>query len=187
MDKQAIIEEAYKRGFAGEHDVRGCAQCALAAVQDALKIRNDYVYKSASGLAGGGGERIDGLCGGYSGGIIAMSMFFGRTRPEEATKKGRADKYMSFRMASDLHDKFIEKYGTVLCCEIHKKIFGRAFDLHDDEQKQMFRDAGAHELPDKCCDVIGNGARWATELILAEMEDQGLTLEDFQYLIYPKE
>jgi C_GCAxxG_C_C family probable redox protein len=186
MNKQQVLEKAYKLGFEGEHNVRGCAQCALAAVQDALGIRNDFVYKSASGLAGGGAECIDGHCGGCTGGIIAMSMFYGRTRAEEATKKGRADKYVSFRMGQALHDKFVEKYGTVICGEIHKKIYGRSFLLRDDEHKQAFRDAGAHEREDGCCAVIGDGARWATELILAEMEANGQTLEDFKDLIYPK-
>jgi len=110
-------------------------------------------------------------------------MFFGRTREEEATTKGREDKYVSFRMAAALHDKFIEKYGTVICGEIHEKIFGRSYELRDDEQKQMFRDAGAHEREDGCCAAVGDGARWATELILDEIEANGQTLEDFKYLI----
>ena len=186
MSKQEILDKAYRQGFEGEHNVRGCAQCAIAAVQDALNMRNDFVYKAASGLAGGGAECIDGLCGGYSGGIISMSMFFGRTREEEATPKGRADKYVSFRMGQALHDRFMAKYGTVVCEEIHKKIYGRSFLLRDDEQKQQFRDAGAHEREDGCCAVIGDGARWATELILDEMEEKGLKLEDFKDLIYPQ-
>jgi C_GCAxxG_C_C family probable redox protein len=186
MNKQQLLDKVYKLGFEGERDVRGCAQCAIAAVQDATEIRNDLVYKSASGLAGGAGECTDGLCGGYSGGIIAMSMFFGRTREEEATTKGREDKYVSFRMAAALHDKFMEKYGTVICGRIHEKIFGRAFDLRDDDQKQAFRDAGAHEREDGCCAVVGDGARWATELILAELEANGQTLEDFKDLIATK-
>jgi C_GCAxxG_C_C family probable redox protein len=186
MNKQQILEKAYKLGFEGERNVRGCAQCAIAAVQDATQIRNDIVYKSASGLAGGAGECTDGLCGGYSGGIIAMSMFFGRTRAEEATRQGRKDKYVSFRMAAALHDRFMEKYGTAICAGIQKKIYGRSFDLRDDEQKQAFRDAGAHEREDGCCAVVGDGARWATQLILAEIEDKGLKLEDFEHLIYPR-
>jgi C_GCAxxG_C_C family probable redox protein len=186
MNKQQIMDKAYKLGFEGERNVRGCAQCAIAAVQDVTEIRNDLVYKSASGLAGGAGECTDGLCGGYSGGIVAMSMFFGRTREEEATTKGREDKYVSFRMAAALHDKFMEKYGTIICGKIHEKIFGRSFDLRDDEQKQAFRDAGAHEREDGCCAVVGDGARWATELILAELEANGQTLEDFKDLIATK-
>ncbi len=183
MNKQEMIEKAYELGFKGEHDVRGCAQCALAAVQDTTGICNALVYKSASGLAGGAGECTDGACGGYSGGIMAMSMFFGRTRDEESTKKGRRDKYVSFHMAAALHDKFIEKYGTVICSGIHKKIFGESFDLRDDDRKQAFRDAGAHEREDGCCAAVGDGARWATELILDKIEEEGLTLKDFEYLI----
>jgi C_GCAxxG_C_C family probable redox protein len=182
MNKEEILEKAYRLGFQGEHEVRGCAQCTIAAVQDALEIQNDLVYKSASGLAGGAGECIDGNCGGVSGGIIAMSMFFGRTREEEATRQGRKDKYVSFRMAAALHDKFMEKYGTVICGGIHEKIYGRSFNLRSDEDKQAFRDAGAHEREDGCCAVVGDGARWAAELILDELEAKGLTLEDFKHL-----
>ncbi|MBN1836993.1 MAG: C_GCAxxG_C_C family protein, partial [Spirochaetales bacterium] len=115
MDKEAILQKAYDLGFKYEQEYRGCAQCAIAAIQDALGVRNDDVYKAASGLAGGAGECTDGLCGGYSGAIMAMSTFFGRTRPEEGSTKGREDKYVSFRMAAEVHDRFIEKYGTVIC------------------------------------------------------------------------
>lgn len=135
-------------------------------------------------MAGGAGECIDGICGGHSGGIIMMSLFFGRPRKKEATKEGRKEKYDSFRMAQALHDKFIEKYGTVICSEIHKKLFGRSFNLRDDEQKEQFRKAGAHEDDDKCCAAVGDGARWATELIIDEIDRLGLTLEEFEQLKY---
>jgi C_GCAxxG_C_C family probable redox protein len=186
MDKEAILQKAYELGFKGERDYRGCAQCAIAAMQDALGIRNDFVYQAGSGLAGGAGECIDGLCGGYSGAIMVMSSFFGRSRTEEGSTKGREDKYVSFRMAAALHDRFIAKYGTVICAGVHKRIFGRSFNLRDDKEKQEFREAGAHELDDKCCAVVGDGARWGTELILKEIEDKGLSLKDFQGLVYPE-
>jgi len=62
--EKEMIEKAYKQGFEGERNYRGCAQCAIAGIQDALNIKNDLVYKAGSGLAGGAGECIDGLCGG---------------------------------------------------------------------------------------------------------------------------
>ena len=185
--EKEMIEKAYKQGFEGERNYRGCAQCAIAGIQDALNIKNDLVYKAGSGLAGGAGECIDGLCGGYSGGIMMMSTFFGRTRDEEATTKGREDKYVSFGMATELHDIFIKKFGSVICKDIQKKIFGRSFNLRDDEEKELFREAGAHEDDDKCCAVVGDGASWATEIILKEIEKRGMKLEDFGDLIYPKQ
>lgn len=182
MEKKQVLEKTFSKGFNCERDFRGCAQCAVSGIQDALEFRNDAVYKSASGLAGGVGECTDGVCGGFSGGVMMMSLFFGRKRKEEALEIGRKEKYDSFRMAAKLHDKFIEKYGSVICREIHKKIFGRSFNLRSDEEKEAFRESGAHELDDKCCAVVGNGARWAVELILEEMEKEGLCLEDFNHL-----
>lgn len=183
-EKEAIIKKAYRSAFKCERDYRGCAQCTIAGIQDALGIRNDFIYKAGSGLAGGGGESIDGMCGGYSGGIMMLSAFFGRTRKKEATEEGRKDKYNSFRMAAVLHDKFISKYGSVICGDIHKKLFGRSFYLRDDEQKEMFRKAGAHEDDDKCCAVVGDGALWTTIIILDELEKIGKELKDFNYLEY---
>ena len=185
MNKKEMLDKAYDLGFSYEQKYRGCAQCAIAAMQDVLGIRNDYVYKAGSGLAGGAGECTDGLCGGYSGAIMMMSTFFGRTRAEEGSTKGRTEKYDSFKMAAALHEKFIEKYGSVICSGIQKKIFGRSFDLRDDAQKQQFRDAGAHEDKDKCCAVVGDGARWGVELILSEIASRGLTIESFKDLRHP--
>jgi len=184
MDKEKMMQIAYDHGFKYEQDYRGCAQCAIAGIQDALSVRNDYVYRVGSGLAGGSGECIDGNCGGYSGGVMMISLLFGRTRQEEGSKKGREDKYVSFALTSALHDKYVEKYGSVICADVQKKVFGRSFNLRNDEEKQLFREAGAHEDDDKCCAAVGDGARWAVELILSELEKRGLTLEDFKDLIY---
>jgi len=183
MDKKERIKKAYEKGFNNEKDYRGCAQCAISAIQDALGIRNDFVYKAASGLAGGGGECTDGNCGGYTGGAMMISLLFGRTRKEEGSKKGRADKYVTFRLTAALHDKYVEKYGGVLCSDVQKKVFGRRFDLRNDEDKALFRKSGAHEDDDKCCAAVGDGASWAVEIIIDELNQKGLTLEDFMDLI----
>lgn len=185
LDREKTLQTIYDLGFQYEQQHRGCAQCAIAAIQEGLGTPNDFVYKAGSGLAGGAGECIDGLCGGYSGAIMMMSLFFGRTRDQAASEQGRADKYVSFRMAAALHEKFMEKYGSVVCSGVQMKLYGRSFDLRDDKQKQLFREAGAHRDKDKCCAVVGSGARWGAELILQETEKQGLGTEDFKGLIHP--
>lgn len=182
MTKEERMKVAYDRGFKYEQDYRGCAQCAIAAIQDAIGIRNDHVYKAGSGLAGGGGECIDGNCGGYTGAAMMFGLLFGRTRAKEGANKGRLDKYATFHLTSALHDKYVEKYGSVLCSGVQNKIYGRSFNLRDDEEKKLFREAGAHELPDKCCAVVGYGAKWGVELIFAEIEKRGLALDDFKNL-----
>jgi C_GCAxxG_C_C family probable redox protein len=178
MDKQNIMDKAYEIGFSEEREVRGCAQCAIAGIQDALGVRNDAIYQAASALAGGGAECIDSSCGAYSGGLMMISAFFGRSREQALAKTGRPEKYDSFRLGSAFHDKFVSVYGSVICGEVHNTLFGRSFNLRDDEEKQSFRDAGAHEDADKCCAVVGNGAKWATEIILNELAARGMEIAD---------
>ena len=176
-----LKERAYELGFSYEKEYRGCSQCTIAAVQDTLDVRNDFVFKSASGLATGGGLLRVGLCGGYSGGVMVMSSFFGRSR--DNIDNDRENKYCSFHMAVALHDLFNKAYGSVICREIHESIFGRSFDLWDDEERKAFEEAGAHK--DKCTSVVADASKWSARLILEEIEKRGMALDDFAYLKYP--
>jgi C_GCAxxG_C_C family probable redox protein len=178
MDKESMIQRAFRLGFDYEQKYRGCAQCTIAAVQDTLGIRNDFLFKGASGFAAGCGLQCDGVCGGYSGGIMIMSLFFGRRR--ERFDDDRENNYRSFHMTCALHDRFVKEYGSVICREIHGKIFGRSFDLWNKVEKNSFEEAGAHR--EKCTTVVANASAWATGIILEEIEKQSMKLEDFHHL-----
>jgi C_GCAxxG_C_C family probable redox protein len=181
MKRDDLLGKAFELGFSYEKKYRGCSQCSIAAIQDSLGLRNDYIFKAGSGLAAGGGLLRAGLCGAYSGGVMMMSSFFGRSR--EKINDDREEKYCSFRMAAALHDLYIEKYGSVLCSEIHENIFGRSFDLWDEKERHAFEEAGAHR--DKCTTVVADASKWAVQLILDELEKRELTIGDFRYLNYP--
>jgi C_GCAxxG_C_C family probable redox protein len=180
MNKGQRIRAAYELGFDNERKYRGCAQSTVAAVQEALGIRNDFVFKAAGGLAAGCGLLCNGPCGGYSGGILAMSMFFARVR--EKFDDDREENYCSYRMAIELEKRYMEQYGSILCKDIHEKLFARTFDLWNKADKQQFEQAGAHI--DKCTSVVANASAWATEIILNEIEKRSLTLGDFAHLIF---
>lgn len=161
---RAIGRKAYDLGFQYEKIYKGCSQCVLAAVQDLFGERNDDVFRAASGLAGGAGLCGDSGCGGYSGGIMALSQLHGRVRenfpdPERTRRK-------SFDLAKKLHDKFIAEYGSVICRDIQQKILGRGYYLRDPEEFEKFEKAGAHA--EKCPSVVGNAAKWVTEILWEE-------------------
>ena len=44
-----LADKAYNLGKEYERTYRGCSQCVIAALQDALEIRNDDIFKSATG------------------------------------------------------------------------------------------------------------------------------------------
>jgi C_GCAxxG_C_C family probable redox protein len=177
MDREASIEKARTLGFEYERDYRGCAQCTIAAVQDTLGVKNDAVFKAASGLAGGGGLLCVGFCGGYTGGVMTMSSLFGRRR--DKFDADREERYASFHMAKALHERFVEKYGSVICREIHDEIFGRRFDLWAPEGRKAFEDAGAHG--DKCTGVVADASAWVCEIILDELEKRNIGPGDLSF------
>ena len=171
--KDDYINRAYDLGYEYEKTYRGCAQCTLAAVQDALEIRDDNLFRAASSLASGGGLTCAGSCGGFSAGLMLIGSLFGRRR--EHFDNDDDFKYTAFRMGRELHERFIETYGTPICEQIHLRLFGRTYDLYDAEDKQQFNDDGGHT--DKCTSVVANAAAWTTQLLLDELEQRSLSLE----------
>ena len=61
--KEETAKKAYDLGFSYEKEYIGCCQCTIAALQDALHMENDAVFKAGTGLAGGIGATGVGPCG----------------------------------------------------------------------------------------------------------------------------
>ena len=174
--KAKIVQRALSLGFEYEKTITGCCQCTIAAIQDALDIKDDAVFKAGSGLTAGGGVSCEGSCGGFTGGVMVMSSVFGRRR--EKWDDDKVEKDCAHRMARALLDKFNQEYESSICKTIHRTIFGRKFDLRDASDREMFEKLGAHG--DKCTSVVGKAAAWATELILDELSNRGMSFKDLQ-------
>lgn len=177
-DRSNIIQRALSLGNAYEQKITGCCQCTIAAIQDALGIRNDAVFKAGSGLTAGGGISCEGSCGGYTGGVMVMSSVFGRRR--EKWDDDIEEKDCAHDMAKALLDKFNREYQSNICETIHHRIFGRNFNLRDITDRAAFEKMGAHV--DKCNVVVGKAAAWATEIILEELSRRGMSLDEIQIL-----
>jgi C_GCAxxG_C_C family probable redox protein len=173
VQKEDIIQRAFSLGLEYEKKITCCCQCTIAAIQDALDVRNDAVFKAGSGLTAGGGLSCEGSCGGYTGGVMVMSSIFGRRR--ELWDDDREERDCSHKMAEALMEKFNREYGSSICKDIQEKIFGRTFDLWDAREKEAFEKAGAHV--DKCTTAVGKAAAWATEIVLEELSSRGMDLK----------
>jgi len=160
MDKD-IAEKAYRLGFEYTKNNGNCAQCVFACVLDSFGWKGDEAFKCASGLAGGIGLYGDGACGAYSGGVMALSFKYGRERKNFSDRKASAK---SLDLPKDLHEKFIQEYGSVVCRDVQKKIFGRSFNLRDPREREEFIKAGGYEY--KCPEVVGKAARCTVETLL---------------------
>ena len=162
--KKDLLEKAYKLGFEYEKTYRGCSQCAIAAIQDTLGIRDDSVFKAGTGLAGGGGLTGIGVCGGYVGGVMVLSQLLGRERSNFADPE--RVRFKSFALARKLLEEYVRELGSIICRDIQTIRFGRPYYIADPEDFEKFEEAGGHE--DKCTDVVGKAAQVAVKLILDE-------------------
>ena len=160
-----ILENVYHLAFQYEAKLGSCPQCVLAALKETLDVGDDNVFKASQGLSGGTALSSKGTCGALSGGMIAIGSLVGRTYQEftEGQKKR-----LVFKYTRQLYDKFVKEYGSSLCCDVQKKIFGRSYVLLDKQEYEAFEKAGAHV--DKCTSVAGNAAKWTAEIILNELQ-----------------
>jgi len=159
-----VAEKAYELGKEYERTYGGCSQCAIAALQDALNIRNDDIFRAATGLTGGGGRIIDGSCGAYAGAILILGYLLGRARDNFDDPEGI--RLQNYELVKKFHDKYIQEYGSVVCRNIQTKVLGRPYYIIDPDEHAKFVDAGAHDI--YCPEVVGKAAQWMAEIILEE-------------------
>ncbi|MGB9662130.1 MAG: C-GCAxxG-C-C family protein [Moorellaceae bacterium] len=157
---EELVRKAYELGFKYEKENKGCAQCVLAVVQDLFDLSED-VFVAGSALSGGCCLMGDGPCGAYSGALLALGYYYGRRRENFARIE---DARPAAKLGRELRRKFEEEYGSIVCREIQKKIFGRSFFLLDPREYVEFEEAGAHV--DKCTSVVGKAAAWLVEILL---------------------
>jgi hypothetical protein len=154
-------KEASALGFEFERTFKGCGQCTFAAVQQALGREEDRTFQALSVFAAGFGLSGDAVCGALVGGGACFGLARGRRRSH--FDGDREPKYSSFAMAQQLRERYLWKYGSLLCRGAQERIFGRSFDLLKPQDREQFERAGAHV--DKCPQVVGDVARWSVQIM----------------------
>jgi hypothetical protein len=95
---------------------------------------------------------------------MAIGLIYGRELDKIEDSDGV--RFISYRLANKLHERFVQEYGSSICKEIHKKVLGKVYHLNDAQEWDAFLAAGGHA--DKCPGVVAKAARWAAEIILEE-------------------
>lgn len=166
LSEKELLGKAYEMGFQSEKKFGGCSQCVLIPFIELLDL-DVNVFTAATGLAGGIAITTEGPCGAFLGGILCLNYYFGR----DYNNFENSDLIRKpFEMILDFRNKFIEQYGSYICREIHKKTFGRTFDLNNEKDWIEFDKAGAHI--DKCTDVVGKASMWVMEILINSMNNK---------------
>ena len=76
-----------------------------------------------------------------------------------------ADIKAGVELVKKLNEKFIEKFGSIICNQIHCKLYGRTFYFSDSRDFQKFLGAGGHDPNKKRCPYVwAKAAEWAVEV-----------------------
>lgn len=106
------------------------------------------------------------------GGTIVLDYFLGRPvellSSTRENQEGQGALKSAMAVSKTFCGKFNDKYDSLLCPGVQKKIYGRSFNLQDPSDWNAFLAAGAHTDSTKCMSVVGNAAQWVLEILIAK-------------------
>jgi hypothetical protein len=164
--KKGKAAQAYDLAYKYEKEWKICSQCTIKSILDVYRIENKDIFKSLSGFGAGGAAEGDGMCGAYVAGMIFLGLKLGRDISDIDTDptdpRGSKKNKVLTPLIKKLRDKFINKYTSIICHQIHRKLYGRPYYLLDRQELDKFDLAGGHDWG--CTSVCGNSAKWTVEI-----------------------
>ena len=161
-NKRQILDRVQRRGEEYNLFGRNCPKGTALAVMEDFGLGNMEIIKALSPFPGFGGTGW--MCGGVTGGLIALGLYFGSDDMLDYERTGA-----TIIAARKFMPRFEEELGSVVCPKIQEDvIFGRYMDpAASEENMEAFARARGFE---KCSLVPGIGARLATEIIIESLE-----------------
>ena len=123
-----------------------CAESVLKAVAEEAGVDSPLIPRIASGFCGGV-ARTGEICGAVTGGVMALSLMFGRDRAEDSITG-------VYGKVQQLQAEFKKECGSVNCSALI------GCDLATDEGHRAFVERGLHK---KCLQFTGLAARLAAQ------------------------
>ena len=161
MDKQTLIDTAVETARAAQIRDDICSRSVLIGLQTICDDISDEMITASLSLAAGTGA-ASGSCGAYCGGLLGVGMVHNHPYYEEIENPDL--KMDAIIKLSEYRDKFLSQMGTVLCPEIHEKLFGRSYMFTDPIQQGEFLALEIHR--EKCAEVVVVATRIAAEMML---------------------
>lgn len=143
------VEEQARRSFNSGYN---CAESVLLSVNKQAcpnaQGTESFIPRMASGF-GGGIARNGDICGALAGGIMAISLAFGRDNPDQSRD-------LCYAATDRFYNKFVEAFGTCRCRDLTK------LDLKNQEHREAYQSRVHYE---RCNPIVAWAAKTAHEII----------------------
>jgi C_GCAxxG_C_C family probable redox protein len=154
--RQELLDRVQRRAEEYCYLMRNCARGTATALFEEFGLGNIETIKALAAFPGIG--MTGGTCGAVSGGLLALGLSFSN---EDLANYLDPSPHLAAR---NFVQRFQETFGSLVCTDIQKLIFGKYHDpLSSLENLRAFNEAHARE---KCPLAPGLGARIAAEIIL---------------------
>ena len=163
-NKQQILDRVQWRAEEYNFLARNCARGTALAVMEEFGLGNLEIVKALSPFPGFGGTGW--MCGGVTGGVIALGLYFGSEQILDYETTGA-----TIMATRKFMPRFKIEVGSVLCPDLQKNVvFDRYMDpAASPENMEAFAEAKGFE---KCGLLSGIGARIAAEIIIESIENE---------------
>ncbi len=167
---RAKLDKAEKivRELMGKY--HNCAQCTLVGIQRSTGSENEDLTKASTGFGGGIGG-IQSTCGALTGGVLGLSLKYGRdasylSGPVDAALKKQEE---AIEQTARLVKWFEREFGSTLCAELRKSHMGTNLSLGVPWQNEW---ANQLKMRDRCTEFAAKTAR----RVVAMLDDPNLGL-----------
>jgi hypothetical protein len=173
--RQDIINKAEELATEYEAIYKGCGQCTFLAIIDALRWgglelisreMEDRLFSGICVLTAGVSMTGDGTCGAVASSVIAIGMALGTPREGQDVS---ALRNACATVRDTILDRYYHEYRSILCKDVQRRFFGKAWDLTRDDMSHEFLTVT------RGCTIMQT-ARWATEIILDEFQKGNVRL-----------
>jgi hypothetical protein len=144
--KEEIVKKAEELAAEYEARYKGCGQCTFLAIVDALRwggleiipvdMENRF-FPGVTALTAGVCTTGNGTCGAVASSALAIGMALGSTR-EMQEKDGRTIEMGFDAIQHCILDKYYEEFHSILCKDVQRKYFGKAWNLTDPAMRDEF-------------------------------------------------
>jgi C_GCAxxG_C_C family probable redox protein len=162
-NREKTLDRVQLRAEEYEYMTHSCSKGSLLALMEEFGLGGNWdMLRGMSPFPGFG--MTGGICGGVTGSLLALGLFFGSDDPEDYQGTGR-----TMTAAREFIPNFKKELGSIMCPELQEHvIFGRYMDARASQENfaAFEKDSGF----EKCALPPGVGARLAAEIILNSQE-----------------
>ena len=157
-DREGLVARVRLRAEEYEYLTHSCSKGSALALMEEFGLGNWEIIRAMSPFPGFG--MTGGICGGVTGSLVALGLYFGSDDPEDFEGTGR-----TMTAARTFIARFKEEVGTVMCPELQEKVvFGRYMDTRASRENfEAFKKASGYK---KCALLPGIGTGIGAEVIL---------------------